>query len=159
VLTRFAVSPHPRIANRSQVKVVLSDFVSNQLFLGPDLLGRALLWAMRGELSWPFGGVQGFWGLIRKLEGHSSQRYDLLDEGQLHQWMSTEEEALVWTPRLDSSGDWPTALSKEPLDLGAILQAAEETAAEDDAPRQLFMQFLLTSDDDDDQIGGWSVPR
>ncbi len=159
------VSPHPRIGNRSLVKLTLHDFVNRYLFPGPDLLGRSLLWAMRGELPWPFDKVLGFWGLIRKLEGNLGQRYDLLDDDQLDQWMSTEAEALVWAQRLDSSGDWPTAAAKETLDLGAVLQGDAEEFAEGEGavaekPKALFVQFLLTSDDESDQdhVGGWSIP-
>lgn len=109
---------------------------------------------MRGDMPWPFENVQGFWGLIRKLEGHLGQRYDLLDETQLDHWVGNDEAALVWASRLDTSDDVPTVASRERIDLAAVLQGDEGL------PKDVFLQFLLTFDDDqgDVHMQGWSVP-
>lgn len=48
------VAPHPAIVNRSMVTVRLEGVRSNTMLLGPDSLARGLLWAMRGDLGWPF---------------------------------------------------------------------------------------------------------
>lgn len=157
------IAPHARIPNRTVVRTKLDACADRSLLLRTDLLARSVLWAMRGELPW-YSKVKGFSGLLRKLEGFTGARYDLLEDGQMEHFLaSLGSEVTLWAPAIDTTSspdDHPVALSAKEIDLAAILGSEVALEGPDGEPEKLYVQFLLDQDVELDELesgGGWNA--